>query len=424
MSIVQPIVELRIGNIVIDTWRSFNVTHDMMAAADTFDMTFGVSGWDPLKEPRPIVEQIRDAAKAFQRVELVIDGALQLTGYIDAINGGGDENGPTLRIQGRDVGGQVVDEPMPKGYNALNQTLTDIVGYVLGKWQIPIDVGNEGNRKLCYTKKIKYDFKDTEVESKKSEAWWKDVEPTLTGHWKMVATKQGIIGDRYLAGYQTVIMGRRIQKELRPKSDDTRWSFLQRVLKTQNLYGWFSADGHFVIASPNYDQDPLFHATCVVENPLATAPSRDTSQNNIEDGVIVEAPGRRYSAVYVFGRQGKDPIRAEAHDAELEALGVDRPWYHRDKTIKTIQEAERVAQRLLEESRIRGNMATYSIAGFGQGDHVFAFDTVWDVYDDEPSRWVHDTLYCTIVTLKYDEEAGPRTQVRLQPKGIIEVPTT
>jgi len=424
VTVPQHIVELRVGNVIVDTWESYRITHDMQSPADSFDMTFGVAGWDPQIETAPIVEQLREAARAFEPVELVIDGALQLTGYIDTINGTGSESGPRLRLIGRDVGGQVVDEPMPKGFNALNMTLTNILGVILGKWNIPIDIGNEGNRKLCSTKKIKHQFKESEKAQAQQEKWYKKVEPTLERWHIGYATKEGIITEPYLRGYETVILNRKVQKELKPKNTDTRWDFLQRVLKTQNLYGWFSADGHFVVASPNYDQDPLFHVTNVVENPDAPAPARDTSQNNVEEGVIVENPGKRYSAVYVFGRQGKDPIRAEAHDDVLEALGVERPWYHRDKAIKTIEEAQRVADRILWEGQNKGSMATYTLTGHGQGDRLYAFDTVFDVHDDEPSRWVHDTLYCTVVTQRYDLEAGPRTQVRLQPKGIIEVPTS
>ena len=212
--------------------------------------------------------------------------------------------------------------------------------------------------------------------------------------------------------------------QLKVKSEDTVWSWIKRLLKTQNVMGWFSADGKFIVGMPDYGQAPMFHATRIVEIPgHPFPPGRTPDDNNIEGAEYQESPGQRYSEVYVFGRQGKDPIRAYAPDLELKALGVDRPCYHRDGHIKSIEEANRVAQRMLDDGRIKGTAYTLKLDGFAQGNRLYAFDTIWDVWDDDPGVYVHDLMYCSKLVQKYEESQGPSTEVTLQPRGCIEVPT-
>ncbi len=420
--IPEHIVELKIGDILIDTWQHFRIDHDMLSAADSFDMTFGVASWYPRAEPEPIIQRLRAYAKAFKRVEIFIDGAKQLSGIIDTVHGVGGGAGPSVNITGRDLGGQLEDEYMPTSFNYKGITLLDLLEKAMEKWNISVEVGNEHNRVVVTTKKKAHPFNEEDLGWAKKQKWWKHVVgKPVQGYAFSTETS----ATEVLTAYEAVVRNRKIDKEVRPKPEDTVWDFVSNLLRTQNLLGWFSADGHFIVGLPDYDQEPLFHVTNVVRIPGQPMPKqRTTDMNNVEEGEIGEEPGKRYSAVFVFGRQGKDPIRAEAHDTELEALGVDRPLYHRDKKVDSLEEAERLAKRLLVESQIRGSSCTYKLTGFGQGDFLFAFDTVFDVWDDEPSRWVHDQLFCTKFVQGYDLEQGPLTTVTLQPKGIIEVPTS
>ena len=132
----EHIVELRVGDVSIDTWQGFRIEHDLASPADSFDMTFGVSTWDPVVEPVPIAKTLREYAKARVEAQLFVDGARQLKGYLDAVMGGADESGPTVRVKGRDVGGQIVDESMPKGFNVLGLTLLETLTRALEKWDI------------------------------------------------------------------------------------------------------------------------------------------------------------------------------------------------------------------------------------------------------------------------------------------------
>jgi len=417
----EHIVELKIGDITIDTWQRIRVEHDMLSAADSFDMTFGVSSWDPRVEPEPIIQRLRAYAKAFARVELYIDGARQLHGLMDTIRGVGGPGGPAIQITGRDLGGQLEDEYMPTSFNYKGLPLLDLLARATAKWSIPIVIGNEDNRVVVTMKKKAHQIKD--LEKAKKQKWYKNVVGKPVQGYAF--TTGGGVSDT-LTAFSLVVANRKLNKEVKPDPDDTRWDFISDLLRVQDLLGWFAADGTFIVGVPNYDQEPLFHVTCAVKTPGMPMPKqRGPDMNNVEEGEVKEAPGQRYSSVYVFGRQGKDPIRAEAHDTELEALGVDRPCYHRDKKVDSIEEAQRVADRLLIESKIRGTSYSYKLTGFGQGDFLYAFDTVFDVWDDEPSRYVHDQLYCTSLVQEYDgENQGPTTSVTLQPKGIIEVPTS
>jgi len=410
----EHLVELKIADVEIHTWNRFSVTHGMMSASDAFDMAFDVASWDPRVEAEPLIRQLEGYADAFERVELFVDGAKQLTGLLDKVKGREGLEGPTINLVGRDMGGQVEDEDLPTSFNYMNVTVLELLDAVLGKYGVEVVVGNEDNRVVVATKKKKYQFAETDLEWAKKQKWWKKI----IGKPKKTANST-------LTAYTTVVQNRKINKEIRPKPDDTRMSFISRVLASQNLMGWFSADGKFIVGLPNYAQDPMFHVTRAVRIPGRPIPKQRTpDMNNVEKGEKESNPGQRYSAVYVYGRQGKTPIRAEAHDLYLEAKGVDRPWRHRDKKIDSVEEAQRVADRMLYESQIRGTAFNYKLTGFGQGDHLFAFDTVFDVWDDSPAVYYHGQLYCTQLVFDYDKDSGPTTNVKLQPLGIIEVPTS
>jgi len=411
------IVELVAGDDTIDTWNQFRVEHDFTSPADAFDMTFGVSGWDPTNEEAPIAYRLREYAKARREIQLFVDGAQQLKGYLDKVKGGSDATGPTVRVTGRDVGGQVVDEPMPRGFNVEGLTFLETLDRVLGKYGIEVVVGNDANRQLITKVKKSYTVNVEEKEQLWDKKWFSKV--------KAPFDFETIDGSTYVTAYYMAIANRKLAGQLKAKPDDTRWTWIKRLLKTQNTMGWFSASGQFIVGMPDYGQAPMFHATRIVEVPGAPLPAgRSPDDNNIESGEFEEVPGERYSAVYVYGRQGKDPIRAEAHDTELEALGVDRPDHHKDGRIKSIEEAERVAQRLLDDSRIKGTSYRCQLTGFAQGPRIYAFDTIWDVWDDDPANYVHDLMYCTRVVQEYDLDQGPRTTAVLQPRGCIEVPTS
>lgn len=412
----EHIVELEVGDVLIDTWQSFRIEHDFASPADSFDMTFGVSAWDPTVDAEPIALRLRGYSKARAPVEIRIDGAKQLRGFIDGVTGGGDGSGSSVRVRGRDVGGQVVDEPMPRGFNVVGITVLEALTAVLSKYGIAVIVGNDLNRELITKVTKSYTVEASEAEQKLfKQKWFKKV--------KAPFDFEEIEGSSYVTAYYAGVSSRRIAAALKVRGNDTRWSWISRLLKTQNVMGWFSADGTFVVGMPDYGQVPIFHATRVVQVQGQPLPAgRSPNENNIESGEYTESPGQRYSTAYVFGRQGLDPIRGEAHDTELEALGVDRPVYKRDGKIRTIEEADRVAQRILDDGRIKGTVYECKLAGFSQGNRLYAFDTTWDVWDDDPGSYVHDIMYCTRVVREYDTDSGPTTRVTLQPRGCIEVP--
>ena len=67
---LEHIVELKVGDVTLDTWQRFRVIHDMLSPADSFDMTFGVGSWSPDTESAPIAHRLRSYAKSFAPIEL------------------------------------------------------------------------------------------------------------------------------------------------------------------------------------------------------------------------------------------------------------------------------------------------------------------------------------------------------------------
>jgi prophage tail gpP-like protein len=88
---------------VVDTWSEYDVTIDMLSPGSAW--TF--SCW-PSDLPRSTWQRVRAAAKAGEQLYLAIDGAVQLSGRIEARRSGFSDAGGRLVLTGRDLAGPAI----------------------------------------------------------------------------------------------------------------------------------------------------------------------------------------------------------------------------------------------------------------------------------------------------------------------------
>src|SRR6185295_9652577 len=87
-------VELRVAGLKIENFKSYSITSSLYTAGDAFNMEFA----------QPEVR-----VSGGMRCEVYVNDALELTGIIDKDTRGGDKSGNTLRIEGRDLTGLLID---------------------------------------------------------------------------------------------------------------------------------------------------------------------------------------------------------------------------------------------------------------------------------------------------------------------------
>jgi len=194
------------GVTVIRDWLSYEVESDMFKASDAFTMRVA-----PTKELREFFRLPGHIVRIFY------GGHIQMTGVVDAtpITGGAD--GPQLEITGRDFGGLLDSDCAMMDFS--KNTLMDIMTAQIAPWR----------------------------------EWIPGIELDYTLHrWRICGKK----AKKKSMGVYAPITGERLFKT-RSIIGDTVNALLSRLAPQIGCHSWFSADGHLIIARPNYTQEPL-----------------------------------------------------------------------------------------------------------------------------------------------------------------------
>ncbi|KKK76364.1 hypothetical protein LCGC14_2864420, partial [marine sediment metagenome] len=235
---------VRINDVVIDRWQSYNIENDMLTPADGFSLTLA-----------PASKAVFDLVPPDAEVEVRIDDTPILSGFIDERVVNVVKSGPTINISGRDRAGRMVDE------SADLQTFPrlDILELAdrLARPTFPLGatLSNADNRDLVRGRRSGKAAAGAEpIFSKSSEAP-KKVEP-----------------------------------------GETRWDVLQQFLEPAELLAWAQANGEkLVIGLPKYNQGTQFRFF------LAKSGSLRISETNVEDATITDSVANRYSKITVNG---------------------------------------------------------------------------------------------------------------------------
>lgn len=196
--------------------------------------------------------------------------------------------------------------------------------------------------------------------------------------------------------------------EAKPSVGETCWDFIDRHCRRLGVLPWIDARGRLIIGSPDYDQDPMW----IIRRKL-------NGESNVLSGGVVEDFGAISSECTVYGRTGgSDAARSPFH---ARVVNPNQPFYRplviSDPSVRTEEQARRRAVRELNRQNESAFVLEYEMAGHGQGEFIYAIDTVADVLDE--AIGIEGLFYVTGRTFKGSRSMGARTRLRLIPLGAI-----
>ncbi len=368
-------VGLAVGGVSYHRWISVDVDSDILTPADAFQVTARL----PAKE---IVGAFREGVS----VDVYVGDDRQMAGVIDKVTIGIERGQDTLTIIGRDKGAFLVDNEA-EAIKAANYTAETLAQKLL-KPAFGIRnviVSNEANRKLLAGKKDR----TTKAATSRRGAPLFDDTPRIK-------TK--------------IDPGQRIAQ------------ILDEHLRQLGVTWWLTAQGDLFIGKPNYEQDTAYNFLLFPRDDARRA------SNNVLSARIERSIDDRYTEIIVAGQSGASAgslfgsgasrgskFKASAKDPDLAARGIDRKLILVDGDILNHAQAQRRADFEMGRRRLNALMLTLTVPGFGQGDRLFAVDTLATVRI--PHANIEGVFYVGKRRFMESREKR-RTELTLWPKGV------
>ncbi len=382
MNEVRHKVTIRSGKEGIENWTSYEITCDMLEAADGFTIAIG-----PVD---PVGERFGTAWAAVapdSPVQVLLDDVAIMTGFIDDREGTSSMNGDVLTVSGRDRASRLIDESMDLiSFTGLD--LEKLALKIASPWFERIAFSNAENRSLVR------------------------------------GAARGAKGGRAFKE-PNVPRSARAYRKVEP--GESRWAVLDYFLRELELLAWPSGDGKtLIIGAPNYDQEPtfrLFHAR---------AGSVRAAESNVMQFKVKDSVGERYSQITAFGSQTGDDgsVQRGARGTATNGpglLGVGADFQARktliitDDNVRGTAQAQVRARREMAQRDANGHEITVTVPGHAQqidgarSPTLYACDNMVDV--ESEVFGIKGRYLITQTTFRRDESSGETTDLRLVPKG-------
>ena len=333
---------------------------------------------DPFSLELPFTRKLWDACPTDTQVSIHIDDSRVLTGFIDErVKTGSKSRGSTIRLEGRDKGGRLVDESAPLVTFA-GLGIEDLAREIVAPWFNTVSLSNARNRAL------------------------------VKGRGRRSAA---------IAREPAIQSGKDVRRKVDP--GETRAQVLLYFLELAGLLAWSTADGReFIVGEPNYSQAPQWRFQVGDE------------ASNVEEHDYRESVAERYSSVTVCGSSrgnGQNYAGNIFKQATIHDNGGDfqRPkvLIVSDHDVNSVEKAQDRAIREKELRDARGRALSLTVPGFGQvlggvdGERpaIYAFDTVARWEDVEAD--IRGDFLITRVHFQTDKNGGQWTQLDLVPVG-------
>lgn len=347
----------------LSKWQEYSINSEFLTPTDGWSISFTtLAEW----------KRIKDYVRPDRKVEIRVDGNLQLTGWIDStrVSCGGTE-GLTVNLQGRDVmkvmcDANVYPDFVLKG-KTIYQVVESLVFSLYPKMGRKIITDNDSNREI------------------------------LTG----------------VKGFKKGKKARKTQTEIdycRAHPNEGAFEFLARNLRRFGLWCWSDAAGNIVVSSPDYDQTPccqLTHRDGLKGVQILKAAYTDQS---------MQAP----SAICVRGKGSEKDWEKSTIQGYI--MDPDRllfvPRYVLHEQAETSEQAQAYCEQELSEARKDSKVYECTLRGHTDPSTgvTYAIDTVIHVEDDflgvSQDMWVKERTFKRGVS-------GTFTELKLVPLGAI-----
>lgn len=350
-------------------WNSYTIDSEFLTPTDGWSFTVG----DERLQSDASYALLRPDA----RVQIWVDGTLQLTGIIDSVDWqSSPDGGTTCTVQGRDVLRTLCKANIWPGFSVKDLTLDKMVEKVLG---------------IYYPEDTPSLFTDNSAQ-------------------REVLALSGAFSPKDRSAKQKKLIER-----AQAHPNEGAFEFLSRNLRRFGLWIWATADGNVVVSGPEYDQEPAYWVTRQRGGRGAHWPSSGFRHDRTSVPTYMMVRGKS---------TGKEWEKTEVHGVatDTDALypNVVEPSYVQHDEAKDVEQCEAFARQ--ELSRLKQNERLYTVTGVGHRDrhtgNIFAVDTLAAV--DDEFTGVRETMYVAGRTFRKDLGGGTTTELRCVPLGAIQ----
>jgi prophage tail gpP-like protein len=399
-------VRIRVGSEELTDWTQYEIESNLLQDADAFTITLANPGG-----------KLKDKVRMYDAVQVVVDGVVQMTGYIDEIHGHGESGSPELSITGRDRFGQLVDTmPAPQQITGkdLRQIAIQLSAPFVTTW---IHDNADNRRKLLQTKRKLSRLKRYQKFLKTQEMRI-SVDSTGQTFYRIGPDKVKIATTKKRIDKSTAYLAK-IKKDLFPRTKieagETVMEILSRLAIKSGFLIWQAADGSGVIARPDYLQDAMYDIR------LYSRDDADYQRNNVLE-YDVRRDGRdrfrSYRAMGYSPNTKNTSGKGSRHDASLTddevSLSSRSFTMARDNSTKRKQVSEQL-QRERDRRQFESEIATYTVMGHQQNGVLWQIDSRCAV--DDRINNITGKLY--VVRRKFvGDDEGQRTEIELRRSGV------
>jgi len=351
----------------LDRWDSYSIDTDFLTPTDGWSFTVGGE--------EAYVANIGQLQPDY-RVQLYVDGMLQLTGFIDNVSmSSTPEGGLVTTVTGRDILRPLCKANMPPDFKVDGLTIEALVESLLPYYY------KQGQPNLI-----------TDSQSQRS----------LLDVAASVKPK-----DR-------AAMLKKLVERTRANPGDGAFEFIARNIRRFGLWLWAMPNGDLVLGGPEYEQAPAYkiqrrRGERSVAYPSATY-ERDRTQTPSFISVRAKTTAKEWAKGEVFG----------AIDMGARDHWFVEPAYMQNDSATTMEECYAFA--LQELTRLTESSEVYTCTAVGHRDHetgnMFQVNTIATIEDD--ILGVRGDFWVSRRTFRKDLGGGTTTELRLVPKGSIQ----
>lgn len=412
----KPQTDVRIivnGN-ELSNWVRYEIESDLLTPSDAFSFT--------ARNPKG---ELAGTIKKHHEVTVLLDGTVQMSGYVDDVNWSVGEEGSEVEIVGRDRFAFLVDcDAKPRSYHNVDLlTLAKSLSrnYISGRdWVLEWEVHNEKNREALQAagRKLR---KWTKLKNFADNIFASGIVPDDTPN-KSLFTSGAFLDNRVedalekaRANYNKIKKNVFFSDKVEP--GEKCFEVLARNAKKIGLLVWCACDGVGIIAAPNYDQSPLYE--------LMLYPKDDARnfKNNLTRLQISES-GREQFSHYRFVATKGNTKDDDANNSRYEHSIADNdfPEVHPGKPMiatgsaQNRNEAKKHAE--WEKQQRLFNALSFECVTRGHRNNGYLWQPDSIVALDSPMTGHKGTYYLTRRRFVGDE-SGQSTLVTLHPKGLL-----
>lgn len=370
----------------ITVYDQYAVTIDMLSPGSAWTFAF----WHSM-DPQSPFDVLQKEVKAFDGVQLRIDGALQLSGIIEEIDEQDDRGKDLMTISGRDLAGVAIDAEADPRISLRNTSLEDVLTALYEQIGATVIVGADADAARAIQQTVRQASFTRSIPRKRRPKLISRAHP-------MPGERIWQLGDRFARklGYMvwTAPVGGKTIAVIVDKPQENGPSDYQFIRTAEYVGDVVRTTGNIVSARWKLSVRNTPTAVSVMSQP--------------ERGSNAPA---RFAATSINGLMAAHPRIADH--------GLRKERFIRPRRAVKASEAQREAERVLAEAN--AGLETYecTVRGHGQDNKIYAVNSICYVRDE--LRRIDQQMLTHRVTFNGDRNNGQTTTLTMAPLGAIKV---